>query len=168
MVGWIKMKLGTKVGLVRSHIVLDGDPAPLTKKRGTASPQFSAHVYCGQMAGWIKMPLGMEVGLGWGHIVLDGDPPLLKRGTAPNFRPMTVVAKQSPISATAEHLFQLGIERVQSTCYHFAFALCCRITRWRQTCWLVSWLEFNISFQHKYGYIRDEGKLVTTVHDMLP
>jgi len=22
--------------------------------------------------------------------------------------------------------------------------------------WLVGWLEFNISFQHKYGYIRDE------------
>jgi len=27
------------------------------------SPQFSAHICCGQMAGW-KMPLGMEVGLG--------------------------------------------------------------------------------------------------------
>jgi len=38
------------------------------------SPQFSAHVYCGQTAGRIKMPLGTEVGLGPGHIVLDGDP----------------------------------------------------------------------------------------------
>ena len=28
--------------------------------------------------------------------------------------------------------------------------------------WFVGWLEF-ILFQHKYGYIRDEGKLVTTV-----
>jgi len=27
-VGWIKMKLGTAVGLVPGHIVLDGDPAP--------------------------------------------------------------------------------------------------------------------------------------------
>jgi len=35
-------------------------------KRGH-SPQFSAHVYCGQTAGWIKMPLVMEVGLGAGH-----------------------------------------------------------------------------------------------------
>jgi len=27
---------------------------------------------------------------------------------------------------------------------------------------LVGWLEFNVSFQHKYdGYIRDEGKIVT-------
>ena len=38
------------------------------------SPQFSAHVCCGQTDGWIKMPLGTEVGLGPGHIVLDGDP----------------------------------------------------------------------------------------------
>jgi len=34
--------------------------------------------------------------------------------------------------------------------------------------WLVGWLKFNVSFQHKYGYIRDEGKLVTTVRVMLP
>ena len=39
------------------------------------------------------MALGMEVGLGSGHIVLDGDPaPLPKRGTAPNFPPMSIVA----------------------------------------------------------------------------
>jgi len=48
------------------------------------SPQFSAHVYCDQMAVWIKMPLGMKVGLGPGHIVLDGDPaPLPKKGQSP-------------------------------------------------------------------------------------
>jgi len=34
--------------------------------------------------------------------------------------------------------------------------------------WLVGWLEFNVPFRHKYGYIRDEGKLVTTVRVMLP
>jgi len=34
-----------------SHIVLDGDPAP-TPQKGH-SPQFSAHVCCGQTAGWI-------------------------------------------------------------------------------------------------------------------
>jgi len=52
------------------------------------------------------MPLGKEVGLGPGHIVLDGDPV----GTLPpspqqplhTFRPMSVVAKRSPVSATAE------------------------------------------------------------------
>jgi len=35
----------------------------------------------------------MQVGLGPGHMVLDGDPALPKRGTARNFRPMSVVAK---------------------------------------------------------------------------
>jgi len=61
------------------------------------------------------MLLGTEVGIGPSHIVLDGDPalPLLhpKDGTAaPSFRSMSVVAKRSAISATAEHLFlvQLG------------------------------------------------------------
>jgi len=54
------------------------------------SPQFSAHVRCGQTAGWIKMPLGMEVGLGQGDIVLDGTqlPPPKKKGTqSPIFAP---------------------------------------------------------------------------------
>jgi len=54
-------------------------------------------VYCGQTVGWIKMKLSTEVGLGPGHIVLDGDPAPLPKGaqprTAPNFRPMSVVAK---------------------------------------------------------------------------
>jgi len=35
MVGWIKMKLGTKVGLGRGHIMFDGDPAPLPKRAQT-------------------------------------------------------------------------------------------------------------------------------------
>jgi len=48
-----------------------GIRSPPKKER---SPQFSAHVSCGEMAGWIKMPLGMEVGFGQDHIVLDRDP----------------------------------------------------------------------------------------------
>jgi len=37
------------------------------------------------------MKLGLQVGLGPGHIVLDGDPaPLPQRGTAPNFRPISL------------------------------------------------------------------------------
>jgi len=67
-------------------------------------------VYCGQTVGWIKMPRGTEVGLGPGDIVLDGDPaPPCGMGPSsppPTFRPMSVVAKWSPISATAELLFQ--------------------------------------------------------------
>jgi len=45
-VGWIKMKLGTEVGLGPGHIVLDGDPAP--PEKDTAAPPLLAHVYCGQ------------------------------------------------------------------------------------------------------------------------
>ena len=109
-VGQIKMKLGTQVGLGPGHIVLDGDPAPPRKGaqqphvpnlQAQALPTSAVHVYCGQTAGWIKVPLGREVGLGPGHIVLDWDPPW---GISPNFRPMSIVAKWSPISATAEHL----------------------------------------------------------------
>jgi len=64
MVGWIKMKLGTEVGLVPGR----------SPHKNRHSPQFLAHVCCGQTAGWIKMQLCTEVGLGPGDIVLDGDP----------------------------------------------------------------------------------------------
>jgi len=79
--------LGMEVGLIPRDFVLDGDPAPLPKRR--RSPQFSAHVYCGQTAGWIKMTLGMDVCLGPVHIVLDGDTaPLPKKGqSSPIFGP---------------------------------------------------------------------------------
>ena len=48
-----------------------GTQLPL--KRGTALPEFSSYVYCGQTAVWIKMPL-TEEGLGPGDIVFDGGP----------------------------------------------------------------------------------------------
>ena len=66
------MKLDKEVDLGPGHIVLDGDPAPPPEKGH--SPQFSAHVCCGQTAGWIKLPLGTKAGLGPGYIVLDGEP----------------------------------------------------------------------------------------------
>jgi len=94
MGGWIKMPLGTKVGLGQGDIVLDGDPTP--PKRGH-SVQFSAHVRCGQTAGWIKMPLGMEVGFGPADFVLDADPaPPEKKGTTPPnyFWPKSIAAKR--------------------------------------------------------------------------
>ena len=47
-VKWIKVKLGTEVGLDPLHTVLDGNPALLPKVH---SPQFSAHIRCGQKAG---------------------------------------------------------------------------------------------------------------------
>jgi len=88
------MPLDVEIGLGSGDIVLDENPAPLQK--GHSSPQFSAHVSCGQTVGWIKMPVGKEVGLGPGDVVLDGDPaPPRKRGT---FCSMCIVAKRSPIS----------------------------------------------------------------------
>jgi len=55
------------------------------------------------------MPLGTEAGLGPGHTVLDGDPaprtPPKAAQQPLTFRPMSVVVKRSPISATAELLF---------------------------------------------------------------
>ena len=69
-VGWIKMKLGTQIGLGPGHMVLDGDPAPPPLKGH--SPLFSANARCGQTAGWIKLPVGMEVDLGPFDVVLDG------------------------------------------------------------------------------------------------
>ena len=55
--------------------------------------------------GWMDQDAtGTKVGLGPGHTVLHKDPAPSKRGTAPNFRLMSIVAKRSPISATAEYL----------------------------------------------------------------
>jgi len=87
------MPLGMEVGLGPRNIVLHADPAPTPQ--GAEPPQFSAHVCCGQTVGWIKM-LGMNVFLSAGHIVLDGDPAPTpsKRGTAPNFRAISIVAKR--------------------------------------------------------------------------
>jgi len=62
------------------------------------------------------MPLGMKVDLDPGNIVLDGDPapPLRKGHKLLLFGPclMSIVAKRSPISATAEHLLLVSVSNV--------------------------------------------------------
>ena len=65
-------------------------------QKGGGPPKFSAHVYCDQTAGWMKLMLGMVVGLSLGEFVLNGHPAPTspKTGRAPNFRPMSVVAKR--------------------------------------------------------------------------
>jgi len=65
----------------------------LPQKKGHSPTQFLAHVYCGQTAGWIKVPFGTEVNPGPGDVVLDGVVAPTKRGTAPSFRFMSIVAK---------------------------------------------------------------------------
>jgi len=55
------------------------------------------------------MLLGAAVDLGPGHIMLDGDPapPVRKGYSSPlSFRPMSIVAKRSPISATADQFLE--------------------------------------------------------------
>jgi len=69
-----------------------------------AQPPVLAHVYCGQTAPCIRIPLGTEAGLGPGDIVLDGTQFPPKRGTAPNFRPMSIVAKR--LDGAIFHLVQ--------------------------------------------------------------
>jgi len=67
-----------------SHIVQDGDPAPLPKMGAQQSSNFLP-MYCGQTAGWIKMPIGLEVYKARPRrLVLDGDQPssVTKRSTA--------------------------------------------------------------------------------------
>jgi len=89
--GWIKMSVGTQIGLDPGNIVLDGDLAP--SKRGQ-HPSLFGHVDCGHAAGLIKMPLGTEVDLGPGLNVLDdpGPPPPTEHSPR-NFSPISVVAK---------------------------------------------------------------------------
>jgi len=88
--GWMDQHKTWHAGRPRSwpHCVRWGPSSPL-KAHSSDSPQFSAHICCGQMAGSIKMLLDMEVGLGPGDFVLDGDPaPSQKGGRAsPMFGP---------------------------------------------------------------------------------
>jgi len=92
------MPLGREVNLGPGKVVLDG-VAPLPLKWAQV-PQFSAHVYCGQIAGWMKTPLGTAVDLGPGHIVLDGDtaPPRKGQSSPLSFRLMSIVATAAHLS----------------------------------------------------------------------
>jgi len=72
MVRWIKMKLGTQVGLGPGHIVLDGNPAPLPK-RGRSPPIFGLCLLWPN--GWMDQDATWYGGsLVPSDIVLDGDP----------------------------------------------------------------------------------------------
>jgi len=122
MSGWIKMPLGTKIGLGQGHIVLHGDPAalprphcarwrpsfPPPKKKGH-SPPLLDHVYfivakCldGSRCHLVRRSASAKATLCYMGIQLPR-----KRAQPPNFQPMSVVAKWSPISATADHLLPL-------------------------------------------------------------
>jgi len=110
--GWIDQGTtwyGDRLGLGPDHIVLDGDPAPPPKK-GHSPPHFSAYVYLFIVAKRLdgsRHATWYEGRPRPGNIVLHGDTAVPKGAQSPNFRPMSIVAKRSPISATAERLFLL-------------------------------------------------------------
>jgi len=85
------------------------------------------------------MPLGKEVGLGPGHIVLDGDQVGTQRPTAapPHFRPMSIVAKRSPISATPQLLYLLSLK------YLLLFRKCRSVTLITTT--IQNSTQFNVT-----------------------
>ena len=103
------MPLAMEVGLGVRDIVFDVDPATPIKRAHPPHQIFGpcVIVYCGQMAGWTKMPLGTEVDLGPGHIVLDQVPAPAKGAQQPPLFGPCLLWPRSPISATAELLFQL-------------------------------------------------------------
>jgi len=108
---WIKMPLGIEVGLGPDNIVLDGDPAP--PEMGTAPPLFSSCVlwpngWMDQDAIWYGgRPRPRPHFVRWEP---SSFPPLRKgHSSAPSFRLMSIVAKQSLISVTAEHLLKFLI-----------------------------------------------------------
>ena len=108
------MPLGTEVGLGPGDFVLDWDPFHPTPKRGTGVAHFSVHVYCGQTAGGIKIPFGRPRPRP--HCVRWGPSfPQKAVQQPPQFLAPSIVAKRSPISATAEHLFYFlrGIVEIQ-------------------------------------------------------
>jgi len=103
------MKLGVEVGLGPGHIVLDGDPAPPPPKGCTAAPIFGPCLLW--QNGW------MDQDATWyedrPHYVRLGPLPPERRGTASNFRPMSIVAKRFPsqlLLSTCKHVFQLHIK----------------------------------------------------------
>ena len=103
------MKLGTQVGLGPGHhIVLNGDPTP--PKKGAQPPIFGPCLLWPN--GWMDQDATWYGGRP-GDIALDGDSAPHKGAHTPNFRPVSIVTKRSPISATAEHLFVLLFSQQQ-------------------------------------------------------
>ena len=87
------------------------------------------------------MPLGTEVGFGPGDIVLDWvQLPLAKKSTVPNFRPVFIVAKRSPISATAELLLDLGLPIIISETVKLGISnLLCRLKLTRPSARIIDY-----------------------------
>jgi len=95
MVGWIKMKLGTQVGLGPGHIVLDWDPALPSPKREQSPLIF------GPCLLWLNSCMDQDTTWYGGsprprpHFAIGTHLPSPKRGhSGLNFRPMSTVPKR--------------------------------------------------------------------------
>jgi len=83
-------------------IVLHGDPAAPTKGHSTPMPK-----------GWMDQDATWHRGRSRQGTLSDGDPaPLPWKRYRSSFGPMSIVAKRSPISATAEHLLHSSQQSV--------------------------------------------------------
>jgi len=102
-VGWIKIKLGTEVGLGPGYIVLDGDPAP---PKGAQPTIFGPCLLWPN--GWMDQDAILYGCRPWPmwHCVRCGPGPPRKGAQQPQFSANFALAR-SPISATAELLFAI-------------------------------------------------------------
>jgi len=100
MAAWIKMPLGTEVGLSPGDFVLGADPAPAVRaapspKMGGAPSFRPTSIVAKRLHGSIwHLP---RIGLGLRDIVLDGDPATPRKKdtpTPPSFWPISILAKR--------------------------------------------------------------------------
>jgi len=90
--GWTKVVLGMAVGLVPGHIVLDGDQVPPPKRGRHRPPIFVPCLFWPN--GWIKDGSRYHSAQTTLCQMETQFSPLQKRGRAPNFRSMFIVAKR--------------------------------------------------------------------------
>ena len=105
--GWIKTPFGMEIGLGPGHIALDGDPAP--QKGAQQPPIFGPCLLWPN--GWMDQDATLYAGrlqlrrhcVRWG----PSSPCPPKKGAQHplTFRPISIVAKRLPISASAELLY---------------------------------------------------------------
>jgi len=85
-VGWIKIRLGTEVGLGSGRTVLGGDPAPPFQRGTSPSPRFGPCLLWPN--GWLDQDATWYGGRHWPgpHCVKWGpSPPPKKKGHSPQF-----------------------------------------------------------------------------------